>query len=261
MARWLRRSGILFAAVGGLALSAHAVLPSPERVARAVAEVNRAGGRVAPLRIAVELRLERGPVRSGVLVSVPTRGARLELLDETGSVERHTLRGAEYTMSRDGRFQESFHRLLPPLFLLQAGSGELLREQLEELGADSEALRLGRLEDRDCHVLGGRETTQKLMGGRPTVSLWSDLETHEPLQVVTREGVEYRLGPSTLFDSTRLPAWIEIVEPGGFRARLALQSASPVPTEPSSAEAAVVPESSKLPSLPRGEDGNRAIGE
>lgn len=261
MPGWDCRTGLLFAAVGGLALSAHAVLPPPERVAGAIAEANRAAGRVVPLRIEVELRLERGPARSGVLVSYPARAARLELRDAAGSVEHHLLQGTRYTMTRDGLPQQDFHRLLPPLFLLQADSGALLRAQLEDLGVDAEALRLGRLEDSDCYVLGGRGGAEEIGSARPLVSLWSDAWTHEMLRVLTREGVEYRLGPVTLFESLRLPAWIEILEPGGFRARLELRDAAPAPAGAPPPGAETGPASQIPPWPPRRGAEDRATGE
>ena len=262
MSRCRSRAKLLFAAVGGLALAAEAVLPPPERVAGAIAEVNRAAGRATPVRIQVEVQLEEGPLLAGVLISHPARGAVLEVIDPAGSVERHGLQGGEYTMMRDGLPQQVFHRLLPPLFLLQAASGVMLREQLRALGADARVVGLGRLEDRDCYVLGGRGADNQPGGGQTAVSLWSDARTHEPLRVFTREGIEYRLGPEMLFEPMRLPAWIEILEPGGFRARLELRSAEPVSRE---ARPAAGAEAASAPHDPR--DGtptggvDRAIGE
>ena len=225
------RSSLLFAVGIGLALAVQAVLPPPERVARAIAEVNRAAGRTVPLRIEVELRFSEGSPLAGTLVTHPARSAHLEVRDSTGSVERHSLQGGNYTMTRDGEPQQFFHRLLPPLFLLQAASGAQLREQLQVLGADAAALQLGRLEDRDCYVLGEWEATGEAGRTPAAVSLWSDTRTHDPLRVFTREGVEYRLGPVALFDPLRLPAWIEVLEPGGFRARLELRAAGAAPIE------------------------------
>jgi len=236
MVRRRHRARVLCIGLAALAVAAQAVVPPPERVAGAIAEANRAAGRVLPLRIEVELQLEQGPPMTGVLVSHPALGARLEVRDPVGSVELHGLQGGSYTMTRDGRPQEIFHRVLPPLFLLQAGSGMRLREQLHRLGADARRVRLGRLGDRDCYVLGDGVDSGAPGNLQAAPSLWTDARTHEALRVLTREGIEYRLGPETPFQTIRLPAWIEILEPGGFRARLELRTAAPVPLSPTEPE-------------------------
>ena len=261
-----RSSGaaLLLVIATGLAPATQGVVPSPERVAGAVADANRAAGRAQPLRIEVRLRVEGSPPSEGVLISDPAGSARLVVRDASGSVERHQRQGGEYTIRRDGLPQQVFHRLLPPLFLLQADSGKSLRSELEELGADADALSLGHLDDRDCYVLGGRQDPGAVGLDGPRASLWSDLKTHEPLLVVTPEGVSYQLGPSTLFEPLRLPAWIEILEPGGFRAVLEVQGAAPTDAGPAwlpgdrEAPAPAAPRPSRPP---LGEPGDRAISE
>ncbi|MGE4649278.1 MAG: hypothetical protein AAEJ53_00185 [Myxococcota bacterium] len=257
-------AALLLVVVAGLGPVAEGVVPPPERVAGAVADANRAAGRAQPLRIEVQLRVEGSPPSDGVLISYPTGSAQLVVRDAEGSVERHLRRGSEYTIRRNGVPEQVFHRLLPPIFLLQADSGRSLRSELEGLGADADALSLGRLDDRDCHVLGGRPDPRRFgLEGTPA-SLWSDLQTHEPVRVITREGVSYLLGPPTLFEPLRLPAWVEILEPGGFRAVLEVKGAAPADVAPagfSSDPEAPAPTAPRPPRPPLGGSGDRAISE
>ncbi|NRA08403.1 MAG: hypothetical protein HRU02_09590 [Myxococcales bacterium] len=257
-------AALLLVVLAGLAPLAQGVVPQPERVAGAVADANRAAGRAQPLRIEVQLRVDGNPPSDGVLISYPAGSARLVVRDAAESVEIHQRQGSEYTIRRDGLPQPVFHRLLPPLFLLQADSGRSLRSELEGLGVDADALSLGRLDDRDCYVLGGRQDlhTVGLEGTR--ASLWSDLQTHEPVRVVTPDGVTYRLGPPMLFEPLRLPAWIEILEPGGFRAVLEVRGAAPTDAAPAwllGDHEVPAPAAPRLPRPPLGGPGDRAISE
>lgn len=215
------------------ALPALAAIPSGGKIAKAVAETNESSGRGGALLLDVQLRIgdeEGPPAATGVMATHPTGLARLELQSAKGFVERHLLQSDSYQASRDGELleDEGFHPFLPPVFLLQASSGEALSAALRSYGVAEQDVVLGRMQDRDCYVFGGR-----ILGnpqGEETLlpSLWVDIESYEPVRIVRDDGVEYRLGPPTLFDSIRVPTWVEISEPsGGLAARLEVTRVAP----------------------------------
>jgi len=215
-----------------LALPALAVIPSANKIAKAVADTNETSGRGGALLLEVQLRVsekEGPPAATGVIATHPTGLARMELKSAQGFIERHLLQSDEYQASRNGRLLEDteLHPFLPPVFLLQASSGEALTAALRSYGVSEYDVVLGRMADRDCYVFGGRVVGSP--EGEETLlpSLWVDVETYEPLRIVRDDGVEYRLGPPTLFDSIRVPSWVEIVEPSGLRARLEVTRVAP----------------------------------
>jgi hypothetical protein len=209
------------------ALPVLAVIPSSPKIAGAVAETNEGSGRGDALLLDVALSVGESEAKAiGVLASHPTGLARLELRSGRGFVERHLLQSNEYRASRDGALLDEFHPFLPPIFLLQASSGEALSAALKSFGVSEQEVVLGRAGDRDCYVFGGR------IPGPPgeeqlLPSLWIDMNTYEPVRIVRDDGVEYRLGPPTLFDHIRVPTWIEIVEPSGLTARLEVKGVTP----------------------------------
>jgi hypothetical protein len=217
--------GLLLGAA--LALAAAAAIPTASKIAEAVAEANQMSARVEPLIIDVALRVgEDGPAAQGQLATHPTGLARLELRSDANFVERHLLQGDDYRASRDGQLLEKFHPFLPPVFLLQATSGAALAAALESFGVSEQEVVLGRMGDHDCYVFGGR------LPGPPDAerllpSLWVDIESYDALRIVRADGVEYRLGPVSVYDGIRLPRWIEIVTPNQFRARLEVLRAAP----------------------------------
>ncbi len=90
---------VLLAAGGALA-----AIPSPDKIARAVAEANELAGRAGPLLLHVSLRVAgTGRPAEGEIATHPTGLARLELRSPVGFVERHLLLGAEYSASRARR--------------------------------------------------------------------------------------------------------------------------------------------------------------
>jgi hypothetical protein len=210
-----------------LALAAAAAIPTAPKIAEAVAEANQMSARAEPLLIDVVLRIGPGePAARGQLATHPTGLARLELRSDANFVERHLLQGDDYRASRDGQLLEKFHPFLPPVFLLQATSGAALAAALESFGVSEQEVVLGRMGDHDCYVFGGR------LPGPPDAerllpSLWVDIESYDPLRIVRADGVEYRLGPVSVYDGIRLPRWIEIVTPNQFRARLEVLHAAP----------------------------------
>jgi len=227
--RGARALALLFAiaALGGGSGAARAAIPTPAKVERAVATANRTSGRTGPLLLDVRLQIAGGGASaSGVIATHPTGLARLELQTGMGFVERHLLRGTEYRASRDGQPIDDPHPFLPPLFLLQAGSGEALAAALSSLGMTPDAIVLGRLGDKDCYVLGGRNPRGENGEESLRPSLWVDMQTFEPVRLVGADGTEYRLTEITSFKGIRLPRFIEIDPPGPLRARLEVVGAT-----------------------------------
>lgn len=215
--------------------SASAAIPSAEKIADAVAETNRLSGRSAPVLLEVSLRIGDGePVATGVLASHPTGLARLELRSRRGFVERHLLQGNSYTASRDGQLLESSHPFLPPTFFLQAQSGAAFQAALASYGVASGEVALGRVEDRDCYVFGGRLPRGATGEERMLPSVWVDMETYQIAQIDRPGGVRFRFGPMRAFEGLQAPSWIEVVAPDRPNARLDVVRVAPA-TAPAAA--------------------------
>ncbi len=210
-----------------LAAPAAAAIPAPRKIARAVSDANQGSGRGAPLLLQVSLRVgDAAPSAQGELAAHPSGLARLELRSQWGFVERHLLQSDAYQASRDGELLDDPHPFLPPVFLLQAGSGEALSAALASFGVAADEVVFGRLGDHDCYVLGGRRVGAGPGPELPLASLWVDAQSFEPLRIVRADGVEYRFGPLQAFGALRLPRWIELQTPGGLRARLEITGAA-----------------------------------
>ncbi len=204
-----------------------AAIPTSERIANAVAEMNRVSGRAVPMLVDITLRLEENaPPVSGVLASHPTGLARLELQSE-GLVERHLLQGNVHTASRDGHLLDTPYPFLPPLFLLQATSGAALRAALASFGIEPVDAVLGRVGERDCYVFGGRLPRSENGEQEMLPSLWVDMETYEIVSINRSDGVRFLFGPSVDFGGIRLPSWIDVESPELPSARLEVGRAAP----------------------------------
>jgi hypothetical protein len=219
-----RPAAALFALLLGLVPAAGAAIPEAQRIADAAARANQKAGRAEPIILDVSLRIgDSEPLATGVLASHPTGLARLELRSHQGFVERHLLQGSEYTASRDGQLLTAPRPFLPPIFLLQAGSGAALRAALESFGVAGGQVALGLADERDCYVLGGRA----LGGTGPALpALWVDMDSFDVVQVDAPDGVRFRFGPSADFDGLRAPTWISIEVTGQAPARLEVVRAS-----------------------------------
>jgi hypothetical protein len=221
-----QRSAALAAAAALLAAGAAlAVIPTSAKVERAIADHNRADGRNGPLLLDVRLQIAGGgPTAKGTLATHPTGLARLELESGMGFSERHLLRGTEYRASRNGQPIEDPHPFLPPLFLLQASSGEALGAALSSLGMADHEIVLGRIGDLDCYVIGGRRfpsDPNASPANEPLLpSLWVDMRSYDPVRMVGADGTEYRLSEVSSFKGIRFPRVIDIDPPGPMRARL-----------------------------------------
>jgi len=206
---------------------ARAVVPAPAKIARAVAEMNAASGRSAPLIFNVKLRVDgAAPSAEGELAVHPSGLARLELRNSWGGfVERHLLQSNSYQASRNGELLSDPHPFLPPVFLLQASSGEGLAAALTTFGVDGREVVLGKMGAHDCYVFGGRAIGPG-EESHPLPSLWVDITSLEPLRIVRQDGVEYRFGPTAAFGAIRVPSWIDVLAPDGLRARLEVTRAT-----------------------------------
>lgn len=224
------RHGLLAAAFAAALLAGapvEAVIPSAAKITEAVAQENRSAGRAEPLLLDVELRIGGGePLAQGVIASHPTGLARLELHSTQGFVERHLLQGNAYTASRDGELLARPRPFLPPVFLLQVSSGGALRAALQSYGVDPDDAALGRVDDRDCYVLGGRSLRTAGAEPTPRASLWVDVESYDVVEIDRADGVRFRFGPSEVFAGSRIPRWIAIDVPGQPTARLEIERAA-----------------------------------
>jgi hypothetical protein len=208
--------------------SASAAVPSAEKIADAVAETNRLSGRSGPVLLTVTLPIGDGEsVETGKLASHPTGLARLELRRLDGVIERHLLQGNSYTASRDGQLLNPPHPLLPPTFFLQTQSGAAFRAALASYGVASGEVVLGRVEDRDCYVFGGRLPRGAAGEERMLPSVWVDMESYQIAQIDRPDGVRFRFGPTTVFEGIQAPSWIEVVAPGQPDARLDVVRVAP----------------------------------
>jgi len=215
-----------------LSLPARAYIPSPERIAAAVAAANRSAGRTGVLEVKVALYLggAEQPVATCELLSDPGGLSRLELRGPEGIAERHLLRGGKLLASRDRLALDAPRPFLPPFFLLQAKSGGVLTTSLRTLGVSVHEVALGYQGERDCYVLGGRAPASAVAVPYPQPALWVDQESLDPVRFDRGDGVRFLLGSFAEFGSVRLPSWIEIGDSSGFQARLKILSAQEVST-------------------------------
>lgn len=210
-----------------VALSAAAAIPSAEKIANAVAAMNRVSGRAVPVLVDITLTLGDSAVAiTGVLASHPTGLARLELRTE-GFIERHLLLGNVHTASRDGQLLSAPYPFLPPVFFLQATSGAALRAALASFGVPDVEVVLGRVGDRDCYVFGGRLPRAEDGEEQMLPSLWVDMESFEVVLIDRPDGIRFRFGPSADFGGIRLPSWIDVESPDLPTARLQIDRAAP----------------------------------
>lgn len=145
-------------------LPAAGAVPSPDRIADAVAETNVSAKRGQPLRLEVHVQIgERPSVASGILLTDPAGFARLELRGADGLVERHLMRAGQTRASRNGARLDAHRFFLPPLYVLQAKDGGALRALLEGLEVLVDSVGLAECGDDDCLVVGdaGREIPRR----------------------------------------------------------------------------------------------------
>jgi hypothetical protein len=207
----------LLASLAWPAWIADAAIPAASRIRAAAADRDRAAARVRTLALEVALQPAGAgeSVASGTLLTSPDGASRLELMSEAGVIERQILSRGRRLASRDGARQAGVAPWLPPLYLLQAASGELLAGFLAELGVHGDRVALGYDGARDCYVLGGAVPG--------AASAWIDMESFDVVRIDLAGGTRYRLGPFRPFDGVLLPEWVEVETPGQPPARLEIR--------------------------------------
>lgn len=215
------RGALLLAAVLGLAAGVNAYVPPTGRIANAVAKQNEPSGRTTTLTLQVELQFEGDtePAAAGMLSSSPEGVARLELRSPRGFTERHRVAEGRSEAARDGQALAEPRSLLPPFYLLQAGSGAKLRTWLLELGGGDQTA-LGYEGNHDCYVIGGRDPVVAPGSAPGRTALWVDQESLGVVRIDVRGGARFRFGPAKAFGDVLVPSWIEVEEPGQTTARL-----------------------------------------
>jgi len=214
------------------ATEARAYVPPVGKIAGEVARANRKAGRDRALVLSVALRGEGGrTLGQGELLSDPRGLARLELTGSSGE-ERHLLRGGEHRAARGGSLLSGPAPWLPPLYLLQTGSGERLLSALLSLGASPTETVLGRLDETVCYVLGGRDLappaneSAALVGSPgPKAAVWVERESFGIVRIDLRDGTRFVLGPPREHADVTLPEWIAIERPGVPPTRLEILDA------------------------------------
>lgn len=226
-----RAALLVLAAALALVPPARAVVPSPVKLLRALADSHRDAGRTTGVRAQVMLTREdapagSGPVASGELLSDPEGRARLELRLADGRIERHLLRAGSYRLARAGVPAQPEPPLLPPVTLLQNGSSKALYAAAASMGVDMDRAELGQTHGRDCYVVGGRDLPAA-GAGRPTprASLWIEVESYEVCRIERADGVVFRLGPTHAFGELRFPQWLGVEAPGAAPLRLWVRDA------------------------------------
>jgi hypothetical protein len=220
------RCALAVALLAALAVPAVAAVPGAPRIRAAAAERDRVAARVQGLALEVELRFEgaAAPAATGTLWTSPAGASRLELLSEAGFIERQIVRGRLQRASRDGVLQETARPVLPPLYLLQASTADVLAAWLAELGVRPDQVALGHEGPRDCYVLGGKAPG--------AAAVWIDMESFDVVRIDLAAGTRYRLGPFRPFEGVLLPEWMEVAAPGEPAVRLEVRSATPAAAGP-----------------------------
>ncbi len=206
-----RRAGLAprrvaaLACVGALLCAAavtHARVPSSNRLLKAIAATNSAGGRQQALKLELSLQIgERADVATAELVSHPSGLARLELRGAGDLVERHLMQGNHVEVSRNGQRLEVHRAFLPPFFILQADTMETLQLVLESFEVDTDLVGLAECGERDCLLLGDPDQAVPIAPPAPLpgTEIYADPEAEAEDGFVieeesTRPGLEAREG-------------------------------------------------------------------
>ena len=186
---------------------AAAFIPESGTIARAAAKTNRDAKRNQVLAFDVSVRPTAAETvqATGTLLASPDGRARLQVRHTLGFEERQLRQRGAVQGARDGQRLTRPHPLLPPVWVLQARSGNGLLALLAELGGDPNQAAMGYDGAHDCYVLGRRDG----------VSFWVDQDTLALVRVDLPGGVIYRFGPDQGPEKgLRVPAWFEVEAPG-----------------------------------------------
>ena len=240
-----------------------AFIPDSERALREITRVNRSSGRTKALQLDLTMRIDdQDPIAAGQLITHPTGLARLELRGFGGRIDRYVLSGAELMGAKDGRRLEQPQPLLQPLFLMQPSSETTLRAALSTFGVQTGLVGLATCGDEDCFVFGDprladSETLSEssFLGnalgnalsfggdasGRDgnTISdfggfarFWVDTQELQVRRIDRDNGVFTLFGPMVNFAKIKVPAWLEIHEPGAPPIRFEIERAVEVNAPP-----------------------------
>ena len=222
--------GALLGLAIGLAAAwpADAWIPAPESAWGFVATSNGNAGRTSALKLDVALVGADGAVAAtGIARLEPGGVAKLGLTWGDGTVELQERTPTAYTVTRGGERVDHPLRLIPPVALLQAGSGLAVADTLRAIGGDPALVDLGMEGAHDCWVLGGRDMGSFDSNSR--VSLWVDQESQQPVRIDDGAGTQYRFGSPAAKEGIRFPAWIDVRAAGFPSWRLDIRSISKAP--------------------------------
>ena len=166
LAAWLLGFGLLWDA------GAQGAVPQRDRIEKAIAKTNASAGRGQAMQIDVLVQIgDRPAVARGELLTDPSGRARLEIRGAGNLVERHLWQGRDSQAARNGEIIVEPRPFLPPVFVLQASSGEGLRNALLSLEVDPAPLGLVECGEEDCLVLGDPEQDIPAPAGPPLAGL------------------------------------------------------------------------------------------
>ncbi len=225
-------------------LAVRAFVPEPERVGIAIARANIKAQRNQPLQIQLAIRVGGGPVvAQGELETQPSGLARLELRGAGGLRERHLLHTRGHAAARNGEPLDEPRAMLPPVFLLQAGSLVSLQRSLQGFGIDPLLVGLAPCGPENCYVLGdptrvppvpegaeSSEETPPAVLSEPVPesfgSLWVEKENFQARRMRSPGGTRVEFGPEAAFGKIAVPAWFEVREPERDPVRFEIQGVS-----------------------------------
>lgn len=236
---------------------ANAFVPDAKRTLREITRVNRSSGRTQALQLDLTMRIgEREPIASGQLISHPTGLARLELRGFNGRLDRYVLSGSELMGAKGGQRMDQPPPLLQPLFLMQPSSETTLRAALSTFGVETSLIGLAPCGDQDCFVFGdprlARSAAERLGSGGDDGTLtgpaffgsafegdlggmarfWVDTKELQVRRIDRDNGVFMLFGPMVSFEKIKVPAWLEVHEPGAQPVRFEIQRAVQVNAPP-----------------------------
>ena len=181
---------ILFGMSNGVNTALEAAVPQRDRVEQAIAKTNATAGRARTMQIDVIVQIgDRPAVARGEILTDPSGRARLELRGAGDLVERHLLQEGQSRAARDGQLLVEPRPFLPPLFVLQASSGESLRKALLSFEVDPAPLGLVECGEEDCLLLGDPGQDIPQVPG-PSLSGLEEYE-REKAQAVEARRIDY----------------------------------------------------------------------
>ena len=182
-------------------------------------------------------------VAQGELETQPSGLARLELRAAGGLLERHLLHSRGHAAARNGEPLDEPRAMLPPVFLLQAGSLQAFQSLLQRFGIDPLLVGLAPCGPENCYVLGDPnrvppvpEESVPLEEAPPAAlserapgsfgSLWVEKENFQVRRMRSPGGTRVEFGPEASFGKIAVPAWFEVREAERDPVRFEIQGVS-----------------------------------